>query len=196
MCNYADDIKTPSANASLGADVTKAAQPASINPATSGVTAGSGPDMWEPMTIGIFPSILHHQAAHVVLGMAGIGHKPIAIHDDAAGDTVGIIVKTSDVPAISEIVGDHFLPIFDLSPADYRGGGKHRRPIVDLTDPDTTGYLVQRGEDFARKQPVWFATIPASGDTSQANFFAVLTDAETRNCAGTHQRSQTVALCV
>lgn len=179
-CNYADDIKTPSADASLGADVTKAAQSASINPATSGVTAGSGPDMWGPMTIGIFPSILHHQAAHVVLDIAGIGHKPIAIHSDQDGDTVGIIVKTSDVPAIAEIVDDHFLPIFDLAPSDYRGGGKHRRPILDLAD-GTLGYLVQRGEAFARKQPLWFATIPASGDTSQANFFAVLTDAETRN---------------
>lgn len=197
MCNYADDIKTVTSGSLDKPTADTAGATASINPATSGVTAGSGPDMWEPMTIVVtsHPGLFDVMAVAVngiflsVLKAAGIGHKKVLIVDqieDGAGPGVGFLIKTSDVARLDEYAlaetgnDDPFYDrLFELSSADYRGGGKHRRHMT-LSDGSTNPereWLVERSRDFAVKQDIYYMTDVNGRDT----YFVGLSDAETRN---------------
>lgn len=194
MCNYADDIKTPLAS------LTKPTETASINPATSGVTAGSGPDMWEPVSLIALPSVLdaypaatslpHTAAFGAVLSDHSIGHKRIYLRDPVVNLTGRplFVIKTSDVATL-QALGDDILPadvwevVANLDPSDYRGGGKARRRFWPSTadfDDDQSGlWLVERNAEWAaqRGEPYF---LDVSANMGRGAAFVLLGDEATR----------------
>lgn len=191
MCNYADDIKTPTADAGTS----KPLPTATDNGPRSGVQAHSGPDMWTPATIVTLgnpdlSSVEGTMSAQVATGLLkrlGIGHKKLLLMTRGSRPGLAFLIKTSDVHRLPDGV---WKPLFDLGPAQNLGGGRSRRPIaIFMTDdysvnPITVShraYLVQRNVEFAARQDI--SMVDPTGDpvTNGPLAWVALSDKETLN---------------
>lgn len=193
MCNYADDIKTL-ANGSLEGVTNTGPAQASINPATSGVTAGSGPDMWEPVSLvqvgnGDLLSTDGFASAFAfdaVTKPAGIGSKKILFGSGIAGRALRVlfVLKTGDLGKLDAvgIPPEEVTVIANLDPSDYRGGGKHRRRFrantADFSD-NTPLYMVERNTEWAtsRGEPYF---IDPMANMGRGAAFVLLSDEATK----------------
>lgn len=182
------------------------------NETTSGVQAHSTPDMWTPMTMfytpnsipGTVDGIREDIAISILMDQAGIGHKRIFFLSEDKQPRILHMIATADLPrlrdaflaenAFADAIGtdaedEVFSLMFDLAPADYRGGGKHRRKI-GVYPPmagnkgmppvaDDRQWLVERNVEWTKgTQPSYFIDM---ADNGTATAFAVLSDEETRN---------------